>query len=232
MNSRRISWKHLVVYVLGLFVLTLGVSFSIYADLGVSPVSSLAYALTLSTGISIGVTFVITNLLYIVVQIFFKRKIDIKDFTVQFIISFLCGFFTDLTLYIVQFLPEPKNLFGQFIYLLLSLFVMPAGIFGCYVSKLPLLPFEALASTVGEFFNILYSKSKVYMDLINVSLAFIICLVSIHSFGAVGIGTVFLAYFTGKVLGKYIKIFKPSFDRWLETWKQSENLLIKDNNHN
>ena len=49
------SWnrtmKRLILYVFGLFFLTLGISFSIQAGLGVSPVSSLAYAFALTTGI-------------------------------------------------------------------------------------------------------------------------------------------------------------------------------------
>ena len=47
--------KRLVLYVVGLFLLALGATFSIIADIGVSPVTSLAYALALLTGLSVGI---------------------------------------------------------------------------------------------------------------------------------------------------------------------------------
>lgn len=51
--------KQVTVYLSGLFILTLGLNLSIYAGLGVSPISSLAYAFTLATGISVRLTTII-----------------------------------------------------------------------------------------------------------------------------------------------------------------------------
>ena len=80
MNHKNETMKRLVLYVVGLFFLTLGVSFSIQAGLGVSPVSSLAYAFALTTGLSIGITTVLANVLFIIVQVILNKRIDLKDF--------------------------------------------------------------------------------------------------------------------------------------------------------
>ena len=83
---------------------------SIQAGLGVSPVSSLAYALVLTSGLSIGITTVIANFLFIIVQSILNKRIDLKDVLLQLIISFLFGFFMDATLFLVQLLPTPETI--------------------------------------------------------------------------------------------------------------------------
>ncbi|MED3662822.1 hypothetical protein [Ureibacillus terrenus] len=59
MDKIHITWKRAFSYMSGLFVLAFGVSLSILADLGVSPVSSLPYALSLSSGMTVGIATVI-----------------------------------------------------------------------------------------------------------------------------------------------------------------------------
>ena len=44
----------LIVYLLGLFIMTLGISMSVKSDLGVSPVSSIPYTITCITGLEMG----------------------------------------------------------------------------------------------------------------------------------------------------------------------------------
>ena len=97
----------------GLFFLTLGVSLSIQAGLGVSPVSSLAYAIALTTGLSIGITTVLANVLFIIIQVILNKRMDLNEFVVQLIISFLFGFFMDATLFIVQLFPTPETIFTR-----------------------------------------------------------------------------------------------------------------------
>ena len=111
MNHRTDTMKRLILYVLGLFFMSLGVSLSIQAGLGVSPVSSLAYALALTTGLSIGITTVLANVLFIIVQVILNKRIDLKEFVLQLIISFLFGFFMDATLFIVQLFPTPETIY-------------------------------------------------------------------------------------------------------------------------
>ena len=81
----KIITKRLTLYIIGLFLLSLGVSFSIQASLGVSPVSSLAYAISLTSGLSIGMTTVLANILFIGVQILLNKRIDLREFAVQLV---------------------------------------------------------------------------------------------------------------------------------------------------
>ena len=129
--------KRLVLYIIGLFCLSLGASFSIQALLGVAPVSSLPYAFSLSTGLSIGVTTVIANFIFIVIQIILnKKQVELKDYSVQLIIAFLFGFFMEASLFLVQLLPEPAFVIARFGYLMISLFLVSIGLLSYFTSKL------------------------------------------------------------------------------------------------
>ena len=53
--------KRICLFVGGLFIMSLGVAFSITSTLGTTPISSISYALALITGIDIGITTFIFN---------------------------------------------------------------------------------------------------------------------------------------------------------------------------
>lgn len=213
--------KRLVLYVLGLFFLTLGVSFSIQAGLGVSPVSSLAYALLLTTGLSIGITTVLSNILFIIIQVILNKRIDLKEFVLQLLISILFGFFMDATLFIVQLFPTPETLVVRCVFLIISLFVVAVGLLGYFAAKLPLMPYDALTYVISQRFNLKFSKAKITGDLINVCISAGICLIFIQTFGSIGIGTLIAAYFIGKILGWLMKHYQQPLQHWIHQNKNS-----------
>lgn len=215
MNHKNITVKRLFVYIIGLFFLSFGVSFSIQAGLGVSPVSSLAYGFTLTAGLSIGVTTILANVLFIFCQVILNKRIDMKEFTLQLIIAFLFGFFMDATLFIVQLLPTAKTLIVRCVYLVISLFVVSFGLLYYFTAKLPLMPYDALTYVISEQFKWKFSKAKITSDLINVSVAGAVCLVFIQSFGSIGFGTLASAYFIGKILGWMMKNYQQPLKQWV-----------------
>ena len=215
MNHFSKTMKRLVIYVLGLFCMSFGVSLSIQAGLGVSPVSSLAYASALTTGLSVGATTVLANVLFIVIQVILNKRIELNDFAVQLIVSVLFGFFMDVTLLIVQLFPTPETIFARIVFLIVSLFVVAAGLISYFTAKLPLMPYDALTNVIREKFNLKFSKAKISSDLINVCVAGAICLIFIQSLGSIGIGTLIAAYFIGKIVGWMIKHYQQPLQHWV-----------------
>lgn len=220
--------KKLILYAAGLFFLALGVSISIQAGLGVSPVSSLAYAFSLTAGLSIGVTTVLANILFILVQIILSKRIEMKDFMIQLIIAFLFGLFMDVTLFIAKLFPQPETIVMQFIYLFISLYVVSAGLFGYFTAKLPLMPYDALTAVISEQFKWKFSKAKVRSDVINVGVAGAICLLFIQSFGSIGIGTVIAALFIGKITGWIMDHFQKPVLLWINQEKSSDTNEVNE----
>ena len=115
MNKTLVIWtKKIILYVLGLFILAMGVAFSVKSNLGVSPVSSVPYVLSRIFPLSLGFWTVIFYLFCMLLQVFILRR-EYKIFNLlQIAASFVFGLFTDLTINIISFLPVTEKLFHSF----------------------------------------------------------------------------------------------------------------------
>ena len=60
--------RRYVYFVVGIFILSFGIALSTRADLGVSPVSSIPYALSFSLPISIGQITIVIQLIYLIIE--------------------------------------------------------------------------------------------------------------------------------------------------------------------
>lgn len=180
-----------------------------------SPVSSLAYALNLSTGISVGVTTVAANVFYFLIQVILKKRFEFKQFVIQIVIAFLFGLFIDVTLLMVKVLPAPDTIVARIAFLIISLFVISVGLLGYFTSKLPLMPYDALTCAISERFNLKFGKAKIICDVINVCISGTLCLIFVRSLGSIGVGTIVAASFIGKILGEMIKYFQQLLVKWV-----------------
>lgn len=222
MNHIDVTVKRLVLYVIGLFFLAIGVGFSIQASLGVSPVSSLAYALSLTTHFSVGVMSIGANILFIILQAILNKKVELKEFFIQLLITFLFGFFMDAGLIIVQLLPTPEGILMRCVFLVISLFIVSIGLFGYFSAKFPLMPYDGLTYSISSRFKLQFSRAKITSDLLNVCVAGLVCIMFIHSLGSIGIGTVVAAYFIGKILGFIISHYQEPLLNWINKTKAKD----------
>ncbi len=63
----------LVVYFIGLFIMTLGISMSVKSNLGVSPVSSIPYTITCIFGLEMGKATIVFHVFLVILQILILR---------------------------------------------------------------------------------------------------------------------------------------------------------------
>jgi uncharacterized protein len=207
--------KRLILYILGLFLLALGATFSIRASLGVSPVTSLPYALALITPFSVGITTVFANAVFIVIQALLLKEIRWKNFFLQFIISFVFGAFMDIAVWLTSFLPSATNMIFILVYFILSLFVVAFALILYFTAELPMMPYDALTYVISNQFKMPFGKAKITSDSINVLISLLLCLIFIHAFGSIGIGTFIAAYAIGKILGLLLPKVQPHLKTWL-----------------
>lgn len=66
--------KRYIIFLIGLFINSLGVSFVTKASLGTSPISSIPYVLSLNFSLSLGQFTIIFSLFLIVLQLVILRK--------------------------------------------------------------------------------------------------------------------------------------------------------------
>ena len=77
----------LPIYLLGLFIMTLGIAMSVKSDLGVSPISSIPYTMTCIWGLEMGKATILLHCSLVLLQILILRK----RFEVKNLLQILVG---------------------------------------------------------------------------------------------------------------------------------------------
>ena len=90
--------KRYIVFLIGLFINSLGVSLITLADLGTSPISSIPYVLSLNFPLTLGEFTIVFSIFLIVLQLLILRKNFKLEHVLQIPISVLFGYFIDLTM--------------------------------------------------------------------------------------------------------------------------------------
>lgn len=199
--------KRIILFVGGLFVMSLGVGLSIKSGLGVTPISSIPYSLTLASGVNIGITTVIFNALLVFLQIpILKKRFNPKRL-LQLINAFMFGYFTDLSLWILSPMPDlPLDV--NFTLLIVSMFLIAIGILYMPANIAPL-PGEGVVEAVSLAYDKRFSKVKVCFDTSMVVLSLIICgLFTSDILGSVNVGTVLAAIFIGIIIRYLTELYE------------------------
>lgn len=207
--------SRLIFYFLGLFVLTMGIAFSIKANLGVSPVSAVPYAATCVWGVEIGIATMIFQAVLVVIQILLLRKNYKWINCLQILVGILFGLLTSLSVYLMGFLPAASERWIQALYLIASLVLMSFGIFFYVNANIMHLPIEGLTTTIAKLINKKFHNVKIVVDCAMVIIAGAICLICIHGFGSIGIGTVVLAVLLGIFVGIWGRIMRKVKEKFL-----------------
>ena len=193
--------KRICLFVGGLFIMSLGVAFSITSTLGTTPVSSISYALALITNIDIGVTTFLFNAALILIQFLILRSRFHKKRLLQLINCILFGYFTDVALFLVSFIPFEHTISFYLLYLILSIFLIAFGIFLYMPANIAPLPGEGCVESVAIVTGWRFSTIKIGFDATTVIIALIMCaLWYTNVFAAVYIGTVISAFMVGFTL--------------------------------
>ena len=193
--------KRICLFTVGLFIMSLGVAFSIVSMLGTTPISSISYSLTLITNINIGITTFLFNAALIFIQMIILRSRFRKKRLLQFINCVLFGYFTDLALYLVSFVPFDNSILYSLLFLIISIFLIAFGIFVYMPANIAPLPGEGCVEAVAIVTNWRFSTIKIAFDATMVITSLILCgLFYTDIFGAVNIGTVISAFMVGFTL--------------------------------
>ncbi len=206
----------LVVYLMGLFIMTLGVSMSVKSNLGVSPVSSIPYTITCITGLEMGKATIVFHIVLVVLQILILRSaFQIKNL-LQVVVGVVFGYFTTFSNYLFSFLPTADNMVIRLGMMLVSTVLIAIGIFFYLPSDIVPLAGEGAMKAISDKTNIVFNKVKIGFDISMVVISLIACLTVLRQFGSVGIGTVIAAALVGAVLGVLTKLFGEKRDMLLQ----------------
>ena len=203
------------MYFVGLFLMTIGIAISVKSNLGVSPVSSIPYTMTCVWGIEMGKATILFHTILVLIQIILLRRNFKPINLLQIAVGVVFGYFTTFCNYLVSFLPTPENILIRIIMMLISTVFIAVGIFFYLPPNLMPLAGEGAMQAVSQITGMDFSKVKIRFDCTMVLISIITCLITIHSPGSVGIGTVIAAVLVGTVLGIVTRLFGQQRDRLL-----------------
>ena len=199
-----IEFRRIFNYVFGLFLITLGVGLSIKSNLGSTPVSSIPYTLNVIWGIEIGVATVIFHTILVITELILLRSAFKPKHFLQVPVGILFGFFTTISVNLVNLLPDTSNIILIAIMVLVSTFLVALGLFFYVPTNIVPLSVEGITQAIAIVSNQPFTKVKVCFDVSVVVLSFVLCFIFTGVIGgSVGIGTIFSAIFVGITL-KYI----------------------------
>ena len=205
MNKAELAKRYLL-FIISLFFAALGVAFTKHGELGVSPISSVANVLSCRFSfLSLGNWLIIWNCFLILGQVLILRKNFHPVQLLQIPLSFLFGWFTDLGMRAVSFIPAgsyPQSLFM----VLFGIVILGFGVSLSVIANVIMNSGEAFVKAISDTFHQDFGNVKIAFDVFCVIVALILSLL-FFNFTIVGTreGTILSALFTGLVVKFFSK---------------------------
>lgn len=212
--SRGDILRRVFCYALGLFILALGVSFSIKSNLGVSPVSSMPYVFSQILGWDMGLVTAVLFSLYVGLQaLLLRRQFQLKSL-LQILVGMVFGSFVSLTNHIVAF-ESPQAYLLQLLLMCVGIFFVALGLLFILAADIVPQPPEGLMLAIEIKTGWQFSKIKIGFDCAVVAIAAVASLVFLGGLYGVREGTVLAALSVGAVLGLLRRLFGGAVERML-----------------
>lgn len=197
----------LPMYFIGLFIMTIGIAFSVRSDLGVSPVSSIPYTMTVVRNMDMGMATFLFHVVLVLIQILLlRRKFKPKNL-IQMAVGVIFGLFTTFCNNLVMKIPMPDSLPFRIGMLAVSIVVVAFGLFLYVPADIMPLAGEGTALAISEVTGLKFSRVKIGFDVSLAVISLTVCLITVHNIGSVGAGTIASAVMTGIVLEFFNKLF-------------------------
>lgn len=196
-DGEELSFRRVFNYVFGLYLITLGVAFSIKSGLGSAPVSSIPYAMDLIWLINIGVaTFIFHAFLVFIEWLLLRENFKRKHFF-QVFVGVLFGVFTSFSVSLMNFVPQADSFLIALFMSVLSILFIALGLFFYVPTNLIPLSVEGVTQAIAIVTDRPFPRIKVYVDITIVLSALALSYGFLGQFGSVGLGTVLGALFIG-----------------------------------
>ena len=166
--------KRYLIFLVGLFVNSLGVSLITKANLGTSPISSIPYVLSLNFPFTLGNFTIFFSIFLIVLQLIILRKNFKLEHILQIPVSIVFGYFIDLTMLLFYWV-NPEMYVMKIVYLLIGCLILGFGVYMEVLADVVMLPGESFVRAVVFRIHSEFGFTKVCFD---VSMAVIAAVLS------------------------------------------------------
>lgn len=188
--------KKYFILIVGLAIMAFGVAFSIKADLGTSPISSLPYTVSLISPLSVGIATIIMHCFFILLQIIILGKKYDKIQLLQLPVALIFGFMTDGANAVIGNITYSSYLV-QWILCIVGILLVALGVsIEVYANAVPLAG-EGLSLAICTRFDKKFANVKILFDISLVIVAALVGLIAKGKILGIREGTVAAAVFVG-----------------------------------
>ena len=210
MDKKRLR---ILVYVVGMFILALGLTLNTKANLGVSPIISVPYSISQITGLNFGNLTFVVYAMFVVVQIIIHIRLknhkriasDILQLPLSLIFTRLLNIFT-------VYISTSQNLEIRFVILTFAIICTGIGAAMSLSMQIVPNPGDGIVQALAERFDKSVGITKNLFDCLNLSITLCISLFIAHQIVGVGIGTVIAVVGVGRVIALFHHIFESKIE--------------------
>ncbi len=203
-------FKRYVIFIIGLFINSLGVSMVTKADLGTSPISSIPYVLSLHFPLTLGQFTIIFSILLILLQLIILKKNFKLEHILQIPVSIIFGYFIDFCMFILKFV-NPTAYYTKILYLLLGCIILGIGVYLEVLADVVMLPGESFVRAIVSTWHTEFGVTKVIFDVSMTLIAATLSFIFMKKLTGVREGTIVAALLVGfisRLIGKMINKLK------------------------
>lgn len=196
-----------VLLSIGMIIMSFGVAFSIKSELGTSSISSVPYVTSVISGLSVGVTTIIMNSLFILAQIIILRKRYEWIQLLQLPAVVLFGVMIDVAGIVLEPIPV-SNYFQRWVLCIVGILLLALGVSLEVTADFVTTPGEGLVIAICKVMPMKFGNMKVLFDVILVCVAVVLSFAFLGKLDGVREGTVASAVFVGLITKLFRKPMK------------------------
>ena len=208
--------KRYSLFLVGLFIASMGVAFSTKAGLGTSPVASVPYSVSLvNTMLTFGGWLNLLSLIQIITQVvLMKGKVNYIEIGVQTILAFVYGYLTNFSVWLIRDINVTVYPM-KFGFMLLGCVILAFGIWVQLKGAVAMLPGEAMNRAISKVSGFKYENVKIFFDILYIAVSAVICLIFIGKLEGVREGSIIAAVLVGSIIKLYNRIFDKIMNKEL-----------------
>lgn len=205
-RSKKEIIKRYILFIISVFFCGVGVAFTKHAELGVSPISSIANVVSIRFDfISFGTWLIVSNCVLLLGQIILLRRNFKPIQLLQIPLSFLFGYFTDFGLWIVDGIPN-ENYFVRLLLVGAGIIFIGFGIALGVIADVILNSGEAFVKALADVTKKDFGNVKIVFDTSWVLMSIVLSLIF---FDGKLLGTREGTVISALLVGVAVKFFRP-----------------------
>ncbi len=199
--------KRYLILLIGLAIMAFGVAFSIKANLGTSPISSVPYAVSLFSPLTVGMATIVMHCVFILLQIMILRKKFQLIQLAQPPVAFFFGYLTDFGIWVLQGL-SCRTYWQQWLACLAGILLIAVGVSLEVKADVVVLAGEGVVLAACKVLPVKFGYMKVGFDITLVMVACLLSLIFTGRLQGIREGTLAAAIMVGLIAKQLGKVWK------------------------